>query len=258
MIETLGITSILMLIFVLCIWGWYLHSHNPSIVDVCWSIGIFLSGSINLFMQQDWQHSSIRSQAAWFLLLTWATRLASYLWLTRIAKNHQDPRYETLSKNWQISKHFGFLLNYTLQGFLMMIVALPFLFIPNNLSQYFSIVDYFAVTLIIIALFGEGIADWQLNQFKKHSPKMVCNVGLWQYSRHPNYFFEWLIWIGFSLLAINSAYGYVALISPLVLLAIFVFITGPITERQSLKSRGEAFVQYQKSTSFIVPWFKKM
>lgn len=245
-----------MLGFVLLIWALYLYSGNPSIVDACWSIGIFLCSTCYLLIQQNVAALSFKIVISWSLLLLWATRLAGFLWMTRVAKKHRDPRYEKLSDNWKMPKALGFFLNYLFQGLLMMVVALPFLFIANGPSRHLALIDYCAVVLILLALVGEGIADWQLHQFKKNSPGMVCNTGLWNYSRHPNYFFEWLIWFGFCLLGLSSKYGYLSVISPLLLLVIFVFITGPITEQQSLKSRGDAYKRYQKTTSFIIPWFK--
>lgn len=256
MISAFGLTFLLMLGFVLCIWALYLYSGNPSIVDACWSIGIFICSTSYLLIQQNIETLSFKIVVCWLLLLLWAARLAGFLWLTRVVKNHRDPRYETLSENWKVSKALGFLLNYLLQGFLMMVIALPFLFIANDPSRSLTIIDYCAVFLIFIALVGEGVADWQLHRFKRNSPGMVCNVGLWNYSRHPNYFFEWLIWFGFCLLGLSSEFGYLSVLSPMLLLVIFVFITGPITEQQSLKSKGAAYKLYQQTTSFMIPWFK--
>ncbi|HHS8487784.1 TPA: DUF1295 domain-containing protein, partial [Legionella anisa] len=85
----------------------------------------------------------------------------------------------------------------------------------------------------------------------------VCNVGLWHYSRHPNYFFDLLSWIGFALFAIQSNMGYLGLLSPLMLYVIFTRMTGPMTERSSIQSRGQKYIEYQKQTSMLFPWFKK-
>lgn len=257
MIATLGATSLIMIAFVILIWIWYLRSNNPGVIDVCWSLGIFICASAFLLIDHPASIFLLRSKIAWCLLLLWAARLSGFLWFTRISKNHRDPRYEAISNHWKISRSLGFLLNYILQGFLMMMIALPFLSIAKQSAVNLLITDYLAMILVCIGLVGESIADWQLYQFKRSVQGIVCEVGLWNYSRHPNYFFEWVIWLGFSLFGISSHYGFMALISPIVLLVIFVFVTGPITERQSLKSKGELFLAYQKSTSFIFPWFKR-
>jgi steroid 5-alpha reductase family enzyme len=180
------------LILVMCaVWGWYRYSKNPSVVDVAWAIGLTIAGLIYLF-------SSSLSARHWvisILLILWGVRLAGYLWFTRIRLKHIDPRYQTLSEQWKIAKSLGFFINYQIQALLIMLISLPFLLIHTQTMSVFSSLDYFAVSLVIIGLIGETIADWQLQRFRqaqqKTGEKNVCECGLWYYSRHPNYFFEW-------------------------------------------------------------------
>jgi len=102
------------------------------------------------------------------------------------------------------------------------------------------------------------IADAQLVRFKR-DPKnkgRVCNAGLWRYSRHPNYFFEFLIWVSFAIVALPAQHGYLGLISPLLILFFLVRVSGiPATEQQAIRSKGEAYRNYQQSTSPFIPWF---
>jgi steroid 5-alpha reductase family enzyme len=86
----------------------------------------------------------------------------------------------------------------------------------------------------------------------------VCQAGLWNYSRHPNYFFEALLWCGFALAALSSPWGWVCLLCPLLMLYFLLRVTGiPLTEEYALKSKGDAYREYQRTTSALVPWFKK-
>ena len=86
----------------------------------------------------------------------------------------------------------------------------------------------------------------------------VCDIGLWRWSRHPNYFFEWLIWAAFCLFAIDSKYGYLALVPPALMLYFLFRVTGiPATEAQALRTRGEDYKRYQETTSAFVPWFPR-
>ena len=86
----------------------------------------------------------------------------------------------------------------------------------------------------------------------------VCSVGLWRYSRHPNYFFEWLIWVSFFFFALPAPWGWTTILCPALMLFFLLRVTGiPYTEEQSLRSRGLAYRQYQRSTSAFVPWFPK-
>jgi steroid 5-alpha reductase family enzyme len=111
-----------------------------------------------------------------------------------------------------------------------------------------------------VAWIGESAADFQLMYFKSKPANhgVICQVGLWKYSRHPNYFFESLIWIAFALFAMGSPYGYVALIAPMLILYFLFRVTGiPATEAQALRSKGESYRRYQQTTSAFVPWFPR-
>ena len=109
----------------------------------------------------------------------------------------------------------------------------------------------------LIAVSGESLADWQLSAFR-HDPAnagQVCQRGLWRYSRHPNYFFEWLHWWAYVCLAAGSPWGGLALAGPAAMLYFLLKVTGvPPTEAQALKSRGDAYRQYQRTTSVFFPW----
>jgi len=258
MLASLILTSSIILVFVVFIWFLYLINHNPSIIDVGWSIGVFLAGTSFLLSQIGMSFHSIKLLVIWSLLLLWALRLSGFLFITRIIKQKHDPRYELISENWKVSKKFGFLMNYLLQGFLMLLIASPFLYIANLSTHGFVILDFVACALVLLGILGESIADLQLFQFKIKAKKGgVCKIGLWQYSRHPNYFFEWLVWIGFALFGLSAPYGLLSLLSPLLLLGIFIFVTGPITEKSSIRSKGELYREYQRKTSMFVPWFGK-
>jgi steroid 5-alpha reductase family enzyme len=109
-------------------------------------------------------------------------------------------------------------------------------------------------------MIGEAVADQQLHNFKKNTANKgkTCQVGLWKYSRHPNYFFDWLVWIGFATFAVTSPWGFVGILSPALILCFLLGLTGiPATEAQALRSRGEEYRDYQRRTSAFVPWFPK-
>ena len=88
--------------------------------------------------------------------------------------------------------------------------------------------------------------------------EQTCREGWWRYSRHPNYFFEWLHWWSYVALAVGASYWWLTLLSPAVMLYFLVCVTGiPPTEAQALASRGEDYRQYQRTTSVFIPWFPK-
>lgn len=249
MIIELFIASLIAFGVMFLTWIYYLATKNPGIVDVSWGLGITFCGLWYLY-------NSIPSDKQLLLavlILVWGLRLSGFLWYTRIKPKHIDPRYLDIAKSWSVKKDLGFLGNFMLQAFLLSFIALPFFFINN---YTFNTIDFVACGFVIIGILGETIADYQLYSFRKKKKSKLCNVGFWKYSRHPNYFFEVVVWFGFSTFAISSINGFYAFISPLMLIYIMIFLTIPITERNSIKSKGKAFKDYQKSTSRLIPWLK--
>jgi len=120
--------------------------------------------------------------------------------------------------------------------------------------------ELLGLILFCLALTGEAIADRQLAHFKSAPANRsnVCDVGLWHYSRHPNYFFEWLIWCAFFIYAMQSPAGIWTIVAPILMLLFLTKMSGiPLAEKQSLKSKGQKYIDYQQTTSPFVPWFKR-
>jgi steroid 5-alpha reductase family enzyme len=244
---------IIYLLLQMCfVWMVYRLTKNPSVVDASWSIGLMVSGLIYLCAMP----MTTRSMVICAFLVLWALRLAGYLWYTRIRHGHVDKRYTELSHQWKISKSLGFFLNFQLQGLLIFIISFLFYLIHTSNNASFGLIDVIGIVVVISGVIGESLADFQLTRFKKAQKGGVCNIGLWNYSRHPNYFFDWLTWLGFTLFAIQSNHGYLGLGSLLLLYIIFTRITGPLTERGSVESRGQKYIDYQHQTSMFFPWFK--
>ena len=106
---------------------------------------------------------------------------------------------------------------------------------------------------------GEAVADAQLTAWKR-DPKnrgVTCRVGLWACSRHPNYFFEWLTWIAYALVATATPMGWLGWIPAGLMLFFILKVTGiPPTEAQARKSRPD-YADYQREVSAFVPWFPR-
>jgi steroid 5-alpha reductase family enzyme len=234
------------------IWIVYRLLKNPSVVDASWSIGLLMSGLIYLGSMLITQRTTLVGA----LLTLWALRLAGYLWYTRILQGHIDKRYTELSNNWKINQSLGFFLNFQLQGLLIFIISFIFYLISNSNNPSLTLLDGMALVIVLVGVAGESVADLQLYRFKNRQKGGVCNIGLWNYSRHPNYFFDWLTWLGFTLFAFQSNKGYLGIVSLLLLYVIFTRITGPLTERGSVQSRGQKYIDYQNQTSMFFPWFK--
>ncbi len=236
------------------VWVWYRYTNNPSVVDVGWSSGLTFSGLIYLGSQE----MTMRTLFLALILVVWGMRLGLYLWFTRVRKKEVDKRYISLSDNWKIAKPLGFFLNFQLQGLLIFIISLPWFFASLVTTNKMSSLDWFALLIAFVAVFLETQADLQLYQFKQKHTGEVCNSGWWSYSRHPNYFFEWLVWCLFSLFAFSVNYGWVSIISPITLYLIMTRLTGPITESGSIESKGKLYTSYQKNTPMFFPYGGKL
>ena len=128
-------------------------------------------------------------------------------------------------------------------------------------TQPLNWLDTLWLIIAVIALAGETIADRQLAAFRKcaiHS-NQACQHGLWRYSRHPNYFFEWVHWWAYVAFAWSSSISWVTLIGPVAMYLFLRYLTGiPHAERSSLLSRGDAYRQYQKTTPAFFLWFPRI
>jgi steroid 5-alpha reductase family enzyme len=250
MFEMLGIVWIYIIIQMSVVWVLYRALKNPSIVDVSWSLGLMVSGLIYLWNVPH----TFRIKVISCVLILWGLRLAGYLWYTRARLGKVDPRYTRLSDNWKIAKPLGFFLNFQLQGFFILIISSVFLFAAQVSSSQPVLLDWLGMSIALLGISGETLADAQLNRFQKKHRGKVCDVGLWNYCRHPNYYFEWLVWCGFTLFALHYPMGWLACLSPALLYVIFTQMTGPLTERGSLESRGQAYRDYQGRTPMFFPF----
>ncbi len=228
-------------------WLIYCRLNNPGLIDVFWGLNITAIGLINVSARTF----DLLAGMAVVLILAWGWRLSLFLLITRILKGQHDRRYEAISEDWQ-NKKIGFLWQHLFQGFLAWIIAMPFYTL--SLVSGINILTIIAMLFVIIGIVAETIADQQLLNHKKKQSGQICQSGLWQYSRHPNYFFECLVWLGFSLMGLSMGMGLLSLISITTLFSIMWFVTIPITERESIKRRGAEYEAYRAKTSCFFPW----
>jgi steroid 5-alpha reductase family enzyme len=248
-----GIAIIAVLMFIL----WLLHFplHNAAIADVGRAMGLVLLAMIYaLHGAGYWRRTLILMP----MVLVWGLRLGFFLLFTRANSQPEDGRYAELRRKWGSNAGWKFLLFFEVQAVLCGVLSLPFLLAMHDPLKGLPEYEDWGAWIWVVAFLGETIADAQLARFKR-DPKnkgRVCNVGLWRYSRHPNYFFEFFIWVSFAMVACTAQYGGWAFVSPALMLFLLVFVTGiPATEAQALRSKGAAYKKYQESTSAFIPWF---
>jgi Predicted membrane protein len=231
---------------------------NAGVVDVAWAWGFTL---LAVFYALVGGGDRLRSLVLTLMVVLWSLRLGTHF-LRRVMARHpqETPRYAALreafpQRPWLM--FFGFFL---LQGLLIGILSTPFAIVLSNPAPGFGPWEIAGVVLWGIGFAGEVVADAQLTRFLRDPAHrgQVCRTGLWRGSRHPNYFFEWLIWIAFFLFALGSPGGWLAAISPLIMGHFLVNVTGiPPTEAHALQTRGAAYEAYQRTTNAFLPWWPK-
>jgi steroid 5-alpha reductase family enzyme len=232
-------------------WLWQRRHENAGIVDVLWSAGL---GASAVFA------ALLGTGAPAVRLLTgvcgaiWGLRLARHLWL-RVRAEPEDGRYRALRARWGAAqgKWFGL---FQFQAGLIALFCVPFIVAASNPTvRPASLLA--AIVIFVVSIGGENLADSQLARFRADPANRgrTCRLGLWRYSRHPNYFFEWLHW--FTYVAIASGAPHVAwsLAGPVVMFVFLRWVSGiPFTEAQALRTRGDDYRDYQQRTSMLFPW----
>ncbi len=254
--EMVLIAFISVSIVMTTLWLIQLKTKNAGIVDIGWSANFTLITLIYFLVAEGYLIRKILITA---MVAFWSLRLALYLFV-RVTGEEEDGRYQSLRQQWGANIAVKFLLFFLFQGVLNLVLSIPFLAAAVNQESQILGFEYLGVAIWLIAIIGESAADRQLQKFKSEPSNkgQVCQVGLWKYSRHPNYFFEWLIWIAFFVFALASPYGYISIICPLMMLYFLFKVTGiPLTEEQSIRSKGDAYREYQQTTSAFFPWWRR-
>jgi steroid 5-alpha reductase family enzyme len=235
------------------LWRRQLRTGDAGIVDVGWALGVAGLAVMYAGAGDGWIG---RRLAIAGLLGAWGLRLGMYL-LERNAGRAEDGRYAELRRAWGDRAPRRFFWFFQAQALAALFFALPALIVSMNPAIGLRAVEEVAIALWIVAFFGEGLADRQLDAFRRDPANRgrTCDRGLWRYSRHPNYFFEWLLWVAVALFALGSPWGVVALACPAAMLVLLFRVTGiPAAEAQALRTRGADYLRYQQSTSRFVPW----
>lgn len=251
------IAALILLALFLFTWWLSVRLDNYSLVDVTWSLSFAPVAVWYAMSGSGWMP---RRAAIAALVGAWSLRLGIHLWI-RVAGHHpkEDARYAALREKWRANPKRAFLGFFLVQAALVWMLMLPVRLISQQAEPGFHALEMIGLALWFVALIGEGVADAQLARFRREDHGGgICQRGLWYYSRHPNYFFQSLLWWGLFLMALPAPWGWTAIVAPLAMLHFLLNVTGiPMTEKLSVQRRGEAYLEYQRTTSAFIPWFKK-
>ena len=269
------ISQIFIFLFIVCIPAYF--TDRMSYVDIAWPFGLVTIGILSFFYGDGYLlKKSIISML--YIIAGLRMGIGALILLKKGYLNKELPRYSYQRIRWKkkgfINDKFSVQYEILLQCFAnATFLAIPAILISNNSSQTFSIIEVIGFLVWVIFFFLEHISDLQKQKFlinaKKNNLKnQVCNVGLWKYTRHPNYFSEWMIWNGLiiasfsSLIVNNSMIVFLGTTTSLLYITILmyqtlVFLTGAIpSEYYSLIKRPD-YKKYKQTTNMFFPNFFK-
>lgn len=254
-----ALVAIALSLSVLMAGAWLLQQRtgNSGWVDTIWTFALGLVGAGSAL----WPVAGASPNARQWLVATlgavWSLRLGLHI-AVRTAGITDDPRYAAFAKEWGVDsprKMFIFLQN---QGFGSIPLVFAIFVAARFPGEALRPRDYLGALILLVGIAGEALADAQLKSFRANPANKgrVCYAGLWRWSRHPNYFFEWFGRLAYPMIAIapNYLWGWATLLAPLFMYWILVHVTGiPPLEAQMLRSRGERYRDYQSRTSMFFP-----
>ena len=240
-------------------WAVQLRTGQSGWIDAIWSFavgGVGAAGALAPIAGED--RLTARQMLVAVCVLAWSVRLGLHI-VRRALRGGDDPRYKALREEWGANFVFRLFLFLQVQAVAAFVLVICVLAAARNLAPL-GWGDALGLAILAIAVLGEAAADAQLARFARSpgAKGAVCQIGLWRYSRHPNYFFEWLAWLSYPVIAIglpaDNPRGLIALAGPAMIYWLLVHVSGiPPLETHMLKSRGAAFADYQKRVNAFFP-----
>ncbi len=201
MMNIILTTYLVGLIFFIFLWLVSLYTKKSSVIDIGWG---FHFSIISIFYTTYYSlNLSLKHGIILFLILAWSCRLGCYLLIRYIHENKEDKRYEKIKKEWSAT-NISFIKMFVFQSFIASSLSFPFYYLLSNPISN-DLLFSLGSSLMLLSLVLESVADFQLFKFKKdkNNKGKVCNRGLWAFSRHPNYFFEWMVWVSISIISMS-------------------------------------------------------
>lgn len=230
------------------------HAH----IDAVWTVSTGLACVIGALMPLETSWLPRRLAVAGIAAL-WSLRLGSHM-IARARAARDDPRYAALRAGWgenAARRLFLFLQIQALAGFILVLAVTAAAQRPGDGLR---LADLLGVALALLAIAGAGLADRQLALFRADPAHRgrICEQGLWRFTRHPNYFFEWLGWLAYPVIGLEGLrdypFGVLTLSAPLLIYVILVHGSGiPPTEAHMRATRGEPFRDYQRRVNAFWP-----
>jgi len=227
---------------------------NSGWVDTIWSFATG-AGGVAAALIPAAGAIDIRQVAVAGLIALWSGRLGLHI-AGRARHGGDDPRYAAMAKQWGRLWPLYLFVFLQIQAAASLVLVLAVRLAALNPAPFPALTDMAGLILLIVAVIGEAMADSQLRRFARANKGGVCDAGLWRWSRHPNYVFEWLGWCAWAVIAFDPAHpmSLAALGAPVLMYVLLVHVSGiPPLEAHMLATRGERFRAYQATTSAFFP-----
>jgi steroid 5-alpha reductase family enzyme len=225
---------------------------DNSIVDIGWGIGFIFIAAFTLFVGEV----NLRKVIINAFVFLWGMRLSIYLFI-RKKDQGEDFRYRNWRKTWKYFVFRSFFQVFMLQGFIMLIVALPILRINSAAPREFGFYDVIGLLFYLSGFIFEAIGDRQMSQFRNRpeNADKLMTTGLWKLTRHPNYFGEAILWWGIWLFAIPEINGLFTIIGPVTITLLLRYVSGvPLLEKKYEGSPD--WEAYKLKTPVFIPFLK--
>lgn len=247
-----GLVLISSCLGMLAAWLVQLKTRDAGIVDVFWAFGMSMAGGYYAYIGTGplWLRTAMAA-----LTVVWFLRLGLHI-LRRATKEGEDGRYRAMRQWLGRYSGLGFMLFFQAQAGFIFLLSLPFLVVANT-PEPKPVMVALGALLTLVAFAGEASADRQLQAFRKDPSNkgLSCSEGWWRFSRHPNYFFEWMHWFAYPVMGFGGPQAHWLWLAPVIMLMFLMFFTGvPFAEQQALRSRGDSYRSYQARTSVFFPW----
>jgi steroid 5-alpha reductase family enzyme len=238
-------------------WAIQQSTRNSGFVDATWTFGLGAVGIASALAPYPGTSTTGRHMLVAALVAAWSLRLGAHILLRSLARA-DDPRYAALIRQWGTRARWQMFVLLQKQAMVTVPLALSIFLAAHNPAPLFRPQDYLALVVILIGIVGEAVADRQLTVWMatRGDKDRICEQGLWRWSRHPNYFFEWVVWLSLPLLAIGGGYpvGWLALAAPACIYWLLVYVSGiPPLEEHMLAKHGAPYRAYQARTWAFFP-----
>jgi steroid 5-alpha reductase family enzyme len=246
-----------MTVAMLAAWAFGLSRKNGGWTDVFWTFGT--GAALAAAALWPLAADAMPQPRQWLvaaLVALWAIRLGGYI-APRVAK-HEDPRYARFRAQWGADYARNMLFVTLPQAPASALLSLSVLVAARAPGPALGFRDAAGVAILLAAIAGEGLADAQMKRFKADPANKgkVAETGLWGWSRHPNYFFEWFGWLAYPMIGLDPTQPltWLSFTAPAVMLLLLTKVSGiPPLEEAQLASKGEAYRDYQRRVSAFVP-----